>query len=115
MSFIYLKKKISNYYQFKVESLFAYSEKVSNISDNKIASYICLANILDDVQIDQFQNLQQVVPEIVKLLKACADKIKSKEVLKRMAIQLDENSEEIKDICCINHKNTIWHLVELIK
>lgn len=92
-----------------------FADKVFNLSDNKISAYITLANIADDDQIDKLPKLAQVIPAIVKLIGSCAEKINSKAVLKRMAIQLDENSDEIKDICSVNYLGTIWHLVELIE
>ena len=92
-----------------------FAEKVFNISDNKISAYVTIANIAEDNQIDKLPNLSQIIPSLVKLIGSCAEKINSKAVLKRMAIQLDENSDEIKDICCVTYLGTIWHLVELIE
>jgi hypothetical protein len=98
-----------------VRTLFAYSNKTKEINDNRIASYIAIANIVDDEEMDGFGEYEQVLPEIVKMISMCTKAIKENINLKRVKLQVDELSETTQEVCCVRVMDTEWHIVELLK
>ena len=60
-----------------------------------------IASICNDNEIDKFPDLKQVVPEIVSLIVKCAKNIKSGKSSIRFKVQLDENKDEVHDVCKI--------------
>jgi hypothetical protein len=118
-SFVNLCRSYDSFtYQYEkeqcVEKIINFSHKLKDIHDFRMSSYIVLASICNDQEIDKFSELKQVIPEIANLIRKCSNSLKEKKVLHRFNVQLDEDSDEIYQICKINFKGTTWHLVELL-
>jgi hypothetical protein len=90
------------------------SEKLKDKDDCQLSTYITLANIVDDEEINKLESLRLVIPGIVKIISKIAKTIETKKNLLRMNVNLNENVEKSQSIAKYNIKNVVWHLVELI-
>lgn len=55
--------------------------------------------------------LSKVILEISNMVGKCAKAIFTKEGLKRVPIEVDD---EIKEVCRVQVKSTLWHIIELL-
>ena len=92
------------------EVIFNLSEKIKRINDNQLTVYMLLASIASDDEIDKFEDLRLVIPEIVAIINKCTKCLKSDKNLERVKVQLDG---ELKEIVRINLSRS-WNLVELL-
>ncbi len=92
------------------ETIFELAEKIKDIKDNQITCCMLLASIATDKQIDKFDDLNRVLPQIVQIVSKCAKAIQKIDKLERVKIQINGETKEI----CRVIETRAWNLVECL-
>jgi hypothetical protein len=74
-------------------------------------SYMTLANILTDKEIDELPDTILIVKKLVDLISKCAEQLE-KNTQSRVEIELEDG--EFYDVCIIHDNETHWDIVELL-
>jgi hypothetical protein len=97
-----------------VKNLMNYLKFSKNILDNKIYTALAIAYTADDDDCESLPELKDILPDIVKVISTASKMIKEESVT-RVKLQIDENSNELKSVCCVTHLDTQWSLINLLK
>lgn len=84
--------------QNSVKKFLRYLERTKNIIDNKLYACMAVAYVTDDEDIQQLPQLKEVLPDLIRMVSRAATLIKDDLDLKREKVQLNESSNETKEV-----------------
>ena len=95
------------------EKLLKFVEYVKTYDNARLLVYVILTNIVNEHDIETAFDTKQAIEDLVRLISIGADKIKSKDNLKRIRVDVDfdEEIEIFEEICLINDD---WNILDLL-
>ena len=95
------------------EKILKFVEHVKNYDDARLLAYVTLTNIVNEHEIETAFDTKNCIEDLIALIRIGADKIKTKENLKRIRVDVDfdEETEIFEEICSINDD---WNLLDLL-
>jgi hypothetical protein len=95
------------------EKLLKFVEYIKSNENSRLLVYVTLTNIVNEHDIETAFDTKQTIEDLIRLIRVGADKIKSKDNLKRIRVDVDfdEEIEIFEEICIINDD---WNILDLL-
>ena len=96
-----------------VKILLNFFNKTKDNNEFRIYTAMAIAFIASDSEFQSIPEIKEAMPEIIKLIAQCSNKIKAGEDLYRNEFEIEPN--KVVSVCCAYSEGSQWNLINLLK